>query len=601
MTINQNDDAEPTFPPGYREAVEGSPFFWDDDDPDDLGEYPEYLLLADQQQGRPSPEQPRMETAAPAGPKTRVIVNNQALAAEWLRGELGQDELSCLFRRDWSIVHTPRIGEDGYRPPSEEDQRKGVDHGPAQVRPVTAAHVCALIDVRYEVVRERENKRTGKKTHSPALFPPPAANSAVNAASIGEGTPNLRELLGVTHTPILRPDGTVLETPGYDDATGLLYLPTGDLRVPQIPFEPTREEIETAVRLILEPVADFPFVSERHRTNWVGAMMTPILRTILPPPYPWFVITAPQPGSGKTLLAKAMGIVHGMAVRPELPAEDEELRKVITTTLLDTTAPVVLFDNLAGVVRSSVLEALLTSASYNDRLLGAHKGLSLVNDRLWVGTGNNAKIGGDLARRTYDVVINPKCPDPFLRTGFTIVNLEAWMEARRGDYLGALLTVARGWVVDGKPSKEKRSDSYARWDGSLRMLLANAGLGQDFGQARESDLGAVSEDDADWGAFLAEVHRVFGDQAFRSKDVLDRIGSDDLAGFDSSVKRVQPEKLPGDLADKWSRPGQTAGVAKSLGRWLSNREGRYADGYTVVLQRQAKDAKWYRVELAEKR
>lgn len=536
---------------------------------------------------------------AASGP-TRVVVNNAALAAEWLRNELGRGELACLFRRDWALVHTPLIGEDGYLAPSEEDQESGVSHGPAQIRQITAAHVRALAEVRYQVVKEGVDKTTKKPVDIPALFPPTAADSAVNAASIGEGTFNLRELLGVTHTPILRQDGTVLDTPGYDIGTGLLYLPTSGLKIPAIPDAPTVEQIKEAVDLILKPVADFPFVDiDRHRTNWVGAMLTPLLRTILPPPYPWFVITAPQPGSGKTLLAKAIGIVHGMVTRPELPSESEEQRKMITTILSDTTAPVALFDNLAGVVRSSVLEALLTSVSWSDRLLGVNRNLSLTNDRLWLGTGNNAKIGGDLARRTYDIAIDPKRPDPFLRTGFSIVNLEEWMEQHRGRYLAALLTVARGWVLAGKPAQEVRSDSFARWDGALRGLLVWAEIGGRFGQGADSSTAAVSEDDADWGVFLAEVQRVFGDKEFRAKDVLSRIGANDSFDSGSSVA-VQPETLPGDLAEKWSRAGQTAGVAKSLGRWFSNREGRYANGYTVHLSRTTKDAKWYQVVLAEK-
>jgi hypothetical protein len=44
-----------------------------------------------------------------------------------------------------------------------------------------------------------------------------------------------------------------------------------------------------------------------------------------------------------------------------------ELRKSITAALMDTTAPVITFDNLTGVVRSSVLEALLTTKSWIDR------------------------------------------------------------------------------------------------------------------------------------------------------------------------------------------------------------------------------------------
>jgi hypothetical protein len=43
--------------------------------------------------------------------------------------------------------------------------------------------------------------------------------------------------------------------------------------------------------------------------------------------------------------------------------------------------------------------------------------------------------------------------------------------------------------------------------------------------------------------------------------------------------RLDAAVLPGDLADKFSRissMGSDGGFRKSVGRWLTNREGRYA-------------------------
>jgi hypothetical protein len=39
--------------------------------------------------------------------------------------------------------------------------------------------------------------------------------------------PGVRHLEGVIEAPTMRPDGSLLVTPGYDDETGLLYLPSG--------------------------------------------------------------------------------------------------------------------------------------------------------------------------------------------------------------------------------------------------------------------------------------------------------------------------------------------------------------------------------------
>ena len=43
----------------------------------------------------------------------------------------------------------------------------------------------------------------------------------------------IRHLVGVVEVPTSRRDESVIEEPGYDDATGLLYLPTGDF--PSVP------------------------------------------------------------------------------------------------------------------------------------------------------------------------------------------------------------------------------------------------------------------------------------------------------------------------------------------------------------------------------
>jgi bifunctional DNA primase/polymerase-like protein len=512
-----------------------------------------------------------------------VTVSNDANAATWLRHEIGQGELSCLFRRDGVLVHTPRIGEAGYIMPPPDEAEQGVHPGPAQVRPVSTKHVKSLVEVRYNVVKGRNR--------TPCLFPWKAAESAVSAAEIGEGTPNLRELHGITHTPVLRPDGTVLDAPGYDEPTGLLYLPEDGLHVPPVPDQPTMEEVHDALKFILSAVDQFPFVDDRDRANWLAGMFTPLLRPLLPPPYPWFVISAPQPGSGKTLLAKMIGIVHGLTIRGMLPESADEQRKLFTSILATTTAPVVLFDNMRGVVRSSELEKLLTSATHSDRILNQSKEVALTNDRLWLGTGNNAKIGGDLARRTWPIVIDPHQPDPHLRTGFLIADLEAWMYEHRGEYLAALLTVARGWVLAGCPAEIIRSDSYATWDGSMRGLMDWAGGPAGFGQSDEASSKISNEDDAEWAEFLEALHDVFGTRPFTARQVLEHLPQQ--ARVHGHDRTLLVENLPGDLADRYGRPGSDGGFVKSLGKWLGNRDGRYADGWTVHAARSGKHAVRY--------
>jgi hypothetical protein len=268
---------------------------------------------------------------SPAGGRLRFRADNQATAGEMLRLELGRGPLAGLYLRDGSLVFTPRVGEDGYIMPAPAEVARGVDHGPAQVRQTDATRLRSLIEVVFDV--GRQDAKTGE--WSPCLFPPDAARHAIGAAELGIGCPYLMQLGGITHTPVMRPDGSVLSQPGYDAATGLLYLPPAGLTVPPVPERPSAEQVRAAAALLAEPVGLFPFVGEHHRANWLGAMFTPLLRLMLPPPYPMVIITATNAGSGKTLLMRLLGIVHGIATRGEFPRDKGRAAQVVPVHAAD--------------------------------------------------------------------------------------------------------------------------------------------------------------------------------------------------------------------------------------------------------------------------
>lgn len=379
-------------------------------------------------------------------PKTglqRIKVGSKSDTNDWLREELGRGPLSGLFRRGGEMVFTPRVGEDGYVPPRDESE----EDGPAQVRAMTALDLKTAVEIRYSlgVVRRKEVKgeegdedgeeiETTTKTRmwwERKTLPTECANHAHSAARSGDGVPNLRVLRGVTHTPIVRPDGSILGRPGYDAATGLLYLPETGLVVPPVSAIPTPGEIKEAQLLISKIVAEFPFVEEHHRANWFGMLFTPIMRAMLPGPYPAFVINAPSPGAGKSFLASIPRTVHGGILRAGFPESDAELTKGVLGILTETTAPVVTLDNVRGKIKSAAFEGLLTTATFSDRLLGKNSERTAPNDRVWSITANNAEIGGDLARRCYWIVIDPKMPRPHERGGFAL-DLRTWVPEHQG-------------------------------------------------------------------------------------------------------------------------------------------------------------------------
>ncbi|MDH6537798.1 hypothetical protein [Streptomyces sp. SPB4] len=490
-----------------------------------------------------------------------VNVTNSADAADWLLANIGTGKMAGFFRRDGMIVHTPRVDDEGYVPLTRDGAN---EDGPAQVRLANGDVISAFIQFNFDCYKLKMDKdgnvkvdKDGNPIVQNGMFPDAAAKRVFSGSDMA---PELRQLNGVVHAPVFRRDGSLVEEPGYDDASRLLYLPDAGLDMRKVSENPTDREVRKAVRLIMEPISQFPFVSEHDRANWIGALLTPLLRTILPPPYKFILIEAHQPGSGKTFLAEMIRAVYGGVFRSEFPDEESELRKQITSILTTTTGPVVVFDNISGSLRSSAFSGLLTSPVWDDRTLGASKMSICSNDRLWVGTGNNVAIGGDISRRTIRISIDPKMPDPQLRTEFKIQDPVTWMRTNRADVLHALLTIVRGWISAGmKAGPRTSSDSFAAWTNGINGILQFANIRAEFDH--NSTRVQLSVEDDEWSIFYAAIYDTFGEQAWMVKDV---------------VLKVDNELLPDELTAKG-----ILDPSKSLGRKLTGRVGRWSGEFTV--------------------
>lgn len=506
-------------------------------------------------------------------------IDSTAEMVEWLRKNLGRGALVGMFRRGEDIVFCPRIGEDGYLPLTADERD---DDGPAQVRPMSISRIASYVQLEfwcYKIPRDEKGKPLSPVA---ALFPQGAARPAFDHPDKHR---HLRGLRGVTHSPLPRANGTILDVPGYDEATRLLYLPSPDLVIEPVPVEPTESQTADALKLLRYMIADFAFVSDHDEANYLGLLLAPLMREITPPPYKLGAIGAPQPGSGKSLLASIMRVIHGGVFRCEVPSDDAEMRKAITTILDVTTGPVVQLDNVSGVLRSSVLSGLLTSATWEDRRLGSNSQMRGRNDRVWVLTGNNLTLGGDLVRRTVWVTIDAGIPDPQLRTGFEIGNLEQWARDNRGELLHALLVLIRSWVIAGRPVQRRGSDSYASWIEATAGILDVAGHPGTFDH-RDAARQTVGTDDTEWGEFLEAIHGEFGESSWTVKELLAKFASTTVAndrGWPEQIAGpLSLDTLPAELADKAARSHAGVGlIGKSLGRWLANRDGRWAGKLTV--------------------
>jgi hypothetical protein len=211
------------------------------------------------------------------------------------------------------------------------------------------------------------------------------------------GTWKLPRLTGVIEAPVLRSNGSILSVPGYDDSTGLFLY--SDAEWPAVPDQPTRAEAESALRELVAPFAEFPFVDEPARSVFLTAILTAIQRRLLESA-PLFGFDASVQRSGKSLLAEAVGIIATGRKPPStgVARTDDELRKAITSALREGQANVNL-DNITRPLDSPDLARAITQSEYSDRMLGVNRMLRLKTNLLWTATGNNLTFKGDMSSR----------------------------------------------------------------------------------------------------------------------------------------------------------------------------------------------------------
>ena len=115
--------------------------------------------------------------------------------------------------------------------------------------------------------------------------------------------PGIRPLLGVVTAPTLRPDGSVLDRPGYDTATGLIYAPAREY--PDIPEHPDERQVGEAFRDLSSRSGSSPSPPQPTRPRSRRSCSRLPAASPSRGQFPFTAVIAPEFGSGKTLLAHA--------------------------------------------------------------------------------------------------------------------------------------------------------------------------------------------------------------------------------------------------------------------------------------------------------
>lgn len=285
-----------------------------------------------------------------------------------------------------------------------------------------------------------------------------------------QGERDLPRLTAVITAPTMLADGSILDAPGHDPRSGLLYV-CDDASPPAVPRDPSAEDAVRALATLWEPVRMFPFVDAVDRGVMLAAMLTACVRASLPTA-PGFAFDAPTAGSGKTKLARLLGVLAtgddpAVLAPPGGREPDEETRKLLYTALLEGRR-VVLLDNVNAPLGGAALDAFLTSSVFSGRTLGKSEMTALPNRALFLATGNNLRLLGDTCRRVLTARVDPQVETPWARTfDFDPVD---WVAAERPAFVVAALTILRAAHLALGPGRGQFG-SFETWDVLVRRAV----------------------------------------------------------------------------------------------------------------------------------
>lgn len=425
------------------------------------------------------------------------------------------------------------------------------------------AGALRIAETETELIRDRISRIAACMLESRGgriVIPPPHAIANVVLARRSYG---MRELIGVTEIPILRPDGSICTEEGFHD--GWLYRPSVEVTVPE---HPTQADAAIALRTLREPFSEAP-LEGLGRDVLVSIILSVVGRTAITGPVPLYGLDATRAGSGKTLACDFISLVAlGRRVQiATLSAREEEREKALIGAARQGSRLLVL-DNQADAVSSPMLDRVATATELEFRPFGRNdasltcpwRGVIIVN-----GNGLSANVLGDTRRRMIVARLVPQSDNP---AGLSFaISAEEWralLVSERGRWLSAAYTLLVAHAGAGRPCRTaKPVGDFGAWRSVVADAIAWAG-GGDLSTAT-LDL-EPDEDEREERIIFDAIARHPG----AARDIVRTLAAGGVNGFAfadaEALELLTRAVLPAELN------------ASSLGRWLRGRRDKIVQG-----------------------
>jgi len=390
-------------------------------------------------------------------------------------------------------------------------------------------------------------------------------------------------LTGVITAPTLRPDGSLLNTPGYDAKTGLFFDAQGET-FPTISDRPSREEGQAALAYLSREILEnrcagsdentgFSFATPAAKSAALSALLTPLVRYTVPTA-PFHLISARRAGSGKSLLADAAALLATgkTATILDLADDDDEQEKRLLSVFMAGDL-VVNLDNLERPLGGAHLNKALTAETFTGRILGLSKNATVPTTAAWFGTGNNVIVKEDMTRRVVLCLLDPQTEAPEKREYER--NLSEWIPANRPALVMAALTALRAYVAAGKPKQPvPPMGSFEDWHRLVRSTLIWLGEADPLGdteQMEDTDPTRIK-----LRALMFAWHHAFKSIPTTCKEAVAKANATicDENGHEVPADAVLQDVLTDHFAD-----GRKGGISsRYLGEFISKNKGRIECG-----------------------
>ena len=342
-----------------------------------------------------------------------------------------------------------------------------------------------------------------EKTERKVCLPDTLARKALESVSLKAALREIRTAEQVL-LPVIGVDGKLIKLKSGYDASAKVFSANSVSYITDMP-------IETAKKTMDEWFGQFRFGDDgRSKAVLIAFAVSEFVRYLMPADVlrPVGISQCNAPGGGKTIgLQMAMGPVHGFVSVMSYPGNKEELEKKVASAF-EGGKRLLIFDNVEGYCNSDVICQIVTSPKWEKRTLGILSNTEYEHKSQLLISGNNIRIGPDLARRSMICDLRQTVERPELQLVERPFS-GTMLEANRPTLLAALWSLTANWIAEGKPCKGTVLGTFVDWSTTVGGIVTAAGFKDPCQVVSVADVDANGNDARTLVTSLAEGIETF--------------------------------------------------------------------------------------------